>query len=69
LLRSGKAAPAMIAQMERDVADAQHFYDSVCERAERSGDHAEVQALFNHRLRRLANDLPAYQQQVEAAKL
>ena len=68
-LRFNKLTPDRIEAMDRQVKNAQHFYDSVTQRAEASGDHTEVMALFNHRVRRLSNDLPAYQNQVELARI
>lgn len=68
-LRFNKLTPDRINAMASKVKNAQHFYDSVSQRAEASGEIAEVQALFSHRFRRLASDLPAYQNQVDMAQI
>lgn len=68
-LRFNKLTPDRINAMASKVKNAQHFYDAVTQRADASGDIAEVKALFSHRFRRLASDLPAYQNQVDMAQI
>lgn len=68
-MRASKATPAQVEEMGRMVKNAMHFYDQVVERADASGDPKEVEALFNHRFRRLASDLPAYETQVDSARI
>jgi len=68
-MRDNQVTPAKVAEMDRMVKNAMHFYDQVVERADASGDPKEVEALFNYRFRRLASDLPGYELQVDMAKV
>jgi len=68
--RIAKPAPAKsdIDRAQELHRQGQQLYADVSVRAEKSQDHAVVQALFGYQMRRLGNALPGYHWQIELAK-